>query len=73
MDIIEQAVEKAQGYGIQSGEATTTFVKIAVFAGISFDKDPAIQQYLQAPELDPDYKVTLLAELTSKKMKENLQ
>jgi len=73
LTIIEQAVENAHGYGVQSSEATTAFVKIAVFAGISFDKDPAVQNYLRTPELDPDYKVILLAELASKKMKDNLR
>lgn len=70
--IIEQAAEKASEHGVKSSSATTAFVKIAVFAGISFDQDPAVRQYLQAPELDPDYKVTLLAELVSEKMKESV-
>ena len=72
LDIIEQAAEKAREYGVKSSKATTAFVKIAVFAGISFDQDPAVQQYLQAPELDPDYKVTLLAELASQKIKKSV-
>ncbi|PZN81337.1 MAG: hypothetical protein DM484_08550 [Candidatus Methylumidiphilus alinenensis] len=68
--IIEQAARKAKVYGIKNGEATTQFVRIAVFAGLDFDKEPAIAQYLAAPELDPDYKITLLAELVAKKMQE---
>ena len=68
--IIEQAATKAKIYGIKSSGATTQFVKIAVFAGLDFDKEPAIAQYLAAPELDPDYKITLLSELVAKKMQE---
>jgi hypothetical protein len=69
LTIIEQATAKARKYGVQSSEATTAFVKIAVFVGPSFDKDAAVKQFLEAPELDPDYKVTLLAELVSEKLK----
>lgn len=72
LNIIEQATEKAQAYGVTSNKATTDFVKMAVFAGISFDEDPAIQQYLRNPDLDPDYKVSLLAELAAKKLHEEV-
>jgi|ERR1044072_831612 hypothetical protein len=68
LTIIEQATAKAHAYGITSNKATTDFVKMAVFAGISFDEDPAVQQFLRTPDLDPDYKVTLLAELAAQKL-----
>jgi len=70
--IIDQATKKARRYGVKSSEATTMFVKIAVFFGISFDEHPTIRQYLEAPELDPDYKIKLLAELVAKNVKDSL-
>jgi len=70
LSIIRQASDKASSYGLKSNEATTTFIKIAVFAGIDFDHDPTIGQYLRNPDLDPDYKVNLLAELAAQKMNE---
>lgn len=70
LETIRQASEKARAYGIESDAATTLFSKIAVFAGSSFDQDPTIQRFLRAPELDPDYKIALLAELVTKKLKE---
>ncbi len=72
LTIIEQATEKAHTYGITSNKATTDFVKMAVFAGISFDEEPAIHQFLRTPDLDPDYKVTLLAELAAKKLNDEV-
>jgi hypothetical protein len=67
---IRQAAEKAREYGVTSNRATTDFVKIAVFAGISFDQDPTVQRFLKSPELDPNYKVSLLAELVAKRLNE---
>jgi len=68
--VIEKAAGKARAYGVTGEKATTAFVKMAVFVGISFDEDPTVRQYLQAPELDPDYKVILLAQLVSSKLRE---
>jgi hypothetical protein len=70
LSIIRQACDKAANYGVKSSDATTAFVKMAVFAGINFDDDPTIRQYLRTPDLDPDYKVSLLAELVTQKINE---
>ena len=70
LSIIRQACDKAATYGVKSNEATTAFIKMAVFAGINFDDDPTIRRYLRTPDLDPDYKVKLLAELVTQKMNE---
>lgn len=68
--IIEQAVEKARAHGVESSIAITTFVKIAVIAGLSFDEAPDVRKYFDMPELEPDYKVTLLGTLVSKNLNE---
>ena len=66
--LIRSAATKAESYGIMSGESVTTFVKLAVFAGLSFDEHPSVAQFLRMPELDPDYKVKLLAQLVAEKL-----
>jgi len=72
MEIIKQATDKALAYGVRSSKATTAFVKMAVFAGISFDQDPSVQQFLKSPDLELDYKVTLLAEAAAQKVKNSV-
>lgn len=70
LDSIEQACNRATEYGVASSKGMTAFAKMAVFSEPSFDRDPAINQYLRSPDLDPDYKITLLAELTARKIRE---
>lgn len=72
LSVIEQAARKASKYGVTSSQSVTTFVKIAVFAGLAFDENPPIREFLQTPELDPDYKVNQLAKLASEKLQEVL-
>lgn len=67
--VIEQATLKARTYGITSSEATTAFVKLAVVAGANFDEEPKVRQFLQTPELSPDFKMTLLADLVAEQVK----
>ena len=64
--MIEQSALKAQIYGATSSHAITAFVKMSVFAGRAFDQDPDIRRYLETPDLDPDYKIVLLAETVCK-------
>jgi len=71
LTVIEQATAKARTYGVTSNEATTTFVKLAVFAGSCFDEEPGVKRFLQSPDLSPDYKVTLLAELVVGNLKKS--
>ena len=68
--VIEQATVKARTYGITSSESTTTFVKLAVFAGLCFDEEPSVKRFLESPDLSPDYKVVLLGELVVENMKQ---
>lgn len=68
LNVIRAAAAKAESYGITKAEPLTMFVKLAVFAGPSFDQHPAVAGFLRIPELDPDYKVTLLAQLVAEKL-----
>jgi hypothetical protein len=72
-EIMEEATQKARRYGVRSNKSTTLFVKIAVLAGVAFDEDPSIKAFLEMPELDPDYNVTLLAQLACKRINEIAQ
>ena len=69
--VIEQATVKAGTYGITSRESTTTFVKLAVFAGPCFDEEPSVKRFLELPDLSPDYKVVLLGELVAEDVKQS--
>lgn len=70
LDMIELAAKNAKDQGIRSSTAITLFIKMSVFAGLDFYRQPDIERYLSAPELDQDYKVILLADLLSKKLQE---
>lgn len=71
LTVIEQATTKAGTYGITSSESTTTFVKLAIFAGPRFDEEPGVKRFLQSPDLSPDYKIVLLGELVAEHVRQN--
>jgi hypothetical protein len=68
--IMRQAADRAGSHGVTGAQATATYIKMAVFFGITFDEDPAVIKFLKAPGLDPDFKVSLLANLVSSKLTE---
>jgi hypothetical protein len=68
--IVSNACDKAQSYGIQTGEGTRKFVAMAVLIRPDFDEEPTVHRYLKQPDLDPDFKIITLADRAGQNIRE---
>jgi hypothetical protein len=66
---IGDSVRRARHYGIESWEAMTRFVGLSLLVNPAFDAEPAIHQFLSAPDLDPDMKVYMLTDQFEKQLR----
>jgi hypothetical protein len=68
---VAYAVEKARGYGAESGVAILKFVTISLVAGLNFDDAPEIKSYLIDPEYSPEDKIDELAKSLAEEIQHN--
>jgi hypothetical protein len=64
---------RAGMYGIHSREGIVRFVGLGIMTTPHFDDDPAVKRFLLSPELDPDFKIQVLSDLTAKKLREDAE
>ena len=67
LEFIAETTAHAARFGIKTGEGVVAFVAMALLISRTFYEDPAVNRYLARPDLDADFKMTLLTDMLRSK------
>ena len=70
LNLVAGQVQRAHTWGIDTPEGVIQFIALGVLVSPTFDEHPAVRRFLNAPDLDPDFKISVLSQLTTKKLRE---